>query len=93
MAVPEIFPGRIMRAERRPSREKPGVTASSFSHQRRTKVRPAIRPIFTLPPIEYAGHLETREIEHDGVTRWKNGRIFREERRYAPGMTRSRAMK
>lgn len=42
----------------------------------------AVRPIFTLAPIEYAGHLETREIEHNGLSRWKTGRIFREERSY-----------
>src|SRR6185436_14549201 len=30
----------------------------------------------TLPPIEYAGHLEKRKIEHNGMMRWRNGRIF-----------------
>lgn len=29
-----------------------------------------------LPPIKYAGHLETRTIGHNGTMRWKNGRIF-----------------
>lgn len=30
----------------------------------------------SLPPIEYAGHLETRKVEHNGMLRWKNSRIF-----------------
>ncbi|MBV8895652.1 MAG: transposase family protein, partial [Acidobacteriaceae bacterium] len=30
----------------------------------------------TLPPIEYAGHLEVRKVEHNGMMCWKNGRIF-----------------
>ena len=30
----------------------------------------------SLPPIEYAGHLETRKISHNGMMRWKDRRIF-----------------
>jgi hypothetical protein len=30
----------------------------------------------SLPPIEYAGHLETRTISHNGMMRWKDRRIF-----------------
>jgi len=30
----------------------------------------------SLPPIEYAGHLETRKISHHGMMRWKDERIF-----------------
>lgn len=42
-----------------------------------TIYRPSPRPYpETLPPIEYAGHLETRKIEHNGMMRWKKGRIF-----------------
>jgi len=29
----------------------------------------------TLPPIEYAGHLEKQKIEHNGMMRWGNERI------------------
>jgi hypothetical protein len=29
-----------------------------------------------LPPIEYAGPLETRKISHHGMMRWKDERIF-----------------
>jgi hypothetical protein len=42
-----------------------------------TSYRPSPRPYpATLPPIEYAGHLEKRKIEHNGMMCWKNGRIF-----------------
>ena len=42
-----------------------------------TIYRPSPRPYpESLPPIEYAGHLETRKIEHNGMMRWKNGRMF-----------------
>jgi len=30
----------------------------------------------TLPPIEYAGHLEIRKVDHSGMIRWKNSRLF-----------------
>lgn len=42
-----------------------------------TIYRPSPRPYpKSLPPIEYAGHLETRKVEHNGMMRWKKGRIF-----------------
>ena len=42
-----------------------------------TIYRPSLRPYpESLPPIEYASHLEKRKIEHNGMMRWKNGRIF-----------------
>src|SRR5436190_9245255 len=42
-----------------------------------TIYRPSPRPYpEALPPIEYAGHLETRKVEHNGMMRWKNDRIF-----------------
>jgi putative transposase len=42
-----------------------------------TIYRPSPRPYpESLPPIEYAGHLEKRKIEHNGMMHWKNGRIF-----------------
>lgn len=42
-----------------------------------TIYRPSPRPYpDSLPPIEYAGHLETRKVEHNGMLRWKNSRIF-----------------
>ncbi|HEX9984209.1 MAG TPA: integrase core domain-containing protein, partial [Thermoanaerobaculia bacterium] len=42
-----------------------------------TIYRPSPRPYpATLPPIEYAGHLEKRKIEHNGMMCWKNGHIF-----------------
>ena len=31
----------------------------------------------TLPPIEYAGHVQTRKVDHSGMIRWKNNsRLF-----------------
>ncbi|PYQ29658.1 MAG: hypothetical protein DMF56_11905 [Acidobacteria bacterium] len=42
-----------------------------------TIYRPSPRPYpESLPPIEYAGHLETRKISHNGMMRWKRERIF-----------------
>ena len=42
-----------------------------------TIYRPSPRPYpEKLPPIEYPGHLEVRKIEHNGMMRWKDGRIF-----------------
>ena len=42
-----------------------------------TIYRPSPRPYpASLPPIEYAGHLETRKISHNGLMRWKVDRIF-----------------
>ena len=42
-----------------------------------TIYRPSPRPYpESLPPIEYAGHLEIRKVEHNGMMRWKNDRIF-----------------
>jgi len=42
-----------------------------------TIYRPSPRPYpESLPPIEYPGHLETRKVEHNGMMRWKNDRIF-----------------
>jgi hypothetical protein len=42
-----------------------------------TIYRPSPRPYpESLPRIEYAGHLETRKIGHNGMMQWKNGRIF-----------------
>jgi putative transposase len=42
-----------------------------------TIYRPSPRPYpNSLPPIEYAGHLETRRIGHNGMMRWKNDQIF-----------------
>jgi transposase InsO family protein len=42
-----------------------------------TIYRPSPRPYpESLPPIEYAGHLETRKISHNGMMRWKHERIF-----------------
>jgi hypothetical protein len=29
-----------------------------------------------LPPVEYPGHYETRKVDHTGMIRWKNERIF-----------------
>jgi transposase InsO family protein len=29
-----------------------------------------------LPPLEYAGHLETRKVDHSGMIRWGNGSRF-----------------
>jgi len=42
-----------------------------------TIYRPSPRPYpESLPPIEYAGHLETRKIDCRGMMRWKHERIF-----------------
>ena len=42
-----------------------------------TIYRPSPRPYpNSLPPIEYAGHLETRRVGHNGMMCWKNDRIF-----------------
>lgn len=42
-----------------------------------TLYRPSLRPYpESLPPIDYAGHLETRNVGHNGMMRWKNGVIF-----------------
>ena len=42
-----------------------------------TIYRPSPRPYpESLPPIEYAGHLETRKVGQNGMMRWKNGVIF-----------------
>jgi hypothetical protein len=42
-----------------------------------TIYRPSSRPYpESPPPIEYAGHLETRKISHNGMMRWKDRRIF-----------------
>jgi len=42
-----------------------------------TIYRPSPRPYpESLPPIEYASHLETRKISHNGMMRWKRERIF-----------------
>jgi len=42
-----------------------------------TLYRPSPRPYpETLPPIEYAGHLETRKIGYNGMMRWKKDIIF-----------------
>ena len=42
-----------------------------------TIYRPSPRPYpESLPPIEYAGHLEMRKISHNGMMRWKHERIF-----------------
>ena len=30
----------------------------------------------TLPPLEYAGHLEIRRVDHSGMVRWNNSRLF-----------------
>jgi transposase InsO family protein len=39
--------------------------------------RPSTRPYpESLPPIEYAGHLEVRKVGHNGIVRWKNGVLF-----------------
>ena len=39
--------------------------------------RPSSRPYpDPLPPIEYAGHRETRKVGPNGMMRWKNGVIF-----------------
>lgn len=64
-----------------------GLPKGSYNHERphealgqkrpATIYRPSLRPYpESLPPIEYAGHLEKRKIEHNGMMRWKNGRIF-----------------
>ncbi len=29
-----------------------------------------------LPPLEYAGHIETRKVDPNGTVRWKNSRLF-----------------
>ena len=42
-----------------------------------TIYRPSPRPYpETLPPIEYAGHLEVRKVDHTGMIRWNNDRLF-----------------
>lgn len=42
-----------------------------------TIYRPSPRPYpETLPPAEYAGHLETRKVGQNGMMRWKNGVLF-----------------
>lgn len=42
-----------------------------------TSYRPSPRPYpDALPPIEYAGHLETRKVGQNGMMCWKNGLIF-----------------
>ena len=42
-----------------------------------TIYRPSPRPYpESLPPIEYAGHLETRKVAHNGMMRWQDDRIF-----------------
>jgi hypothetical protein len=42
-----------------------------------TIYRPSSRPYpESLPPIEYAGHLETRKVGQNGMMRWKNSVIF-----------------
>ena len=42
-----------------------------------TIYRPSPRPYpESLPPIEYAGHLETRKVGQNGMMRWKNVVIF-----------------
>src|ERR1044071_8887401 len=43
-----------------------------------TIYRPSPRPYpETLPPIEYAGHLQTRRVDRTGLIRWKgNSRLF-----------------
>jgi hypothetical protein len=43
----------------------------------REAVRPGPHPDpDSLPPIDYAGHLETRKVGHNGMMCWKNARIF-----------------
>lgn len=42
-----------------------------------TVYTPSPRPYpETLPPIEYPGHLETRKVDHTGMIRWKNSRLY-----------------
>jgi len=42
-----------------------------------TLYAPSPRPYpETLPPIEYAGHLETRKVDHSGMIRWSGSRLF-----------------
>ncbi len=59
-----------------------------FNHERPHEALGQKRPatVFTpsprpypevLPPIEYAGHLQTRKVDHTGMIRWKNNsRLF-----------------
>jgi hypothetical protein len=62
----------------RPSRPAPFRSHEALGQKRPATIyRPSPRPYpETLPPIEYAGHLEKRKIEHNGMMCWKNGRIF-----------------
>lgn len=42
-----------------------------------TLYRPSPHPYpDVLPTLEYAGHLQTRKVDHTGMTRWRNDRIF-----------------
>jgi len=42
-----------------------------------TLYAPSPRPFpERLPPIEYPGHYETRKVDHTGMIRWKDERIF-----------------
>lgn len=54
---------------------------SSGRNARRRFYRSSPRPYpESLPSIEYAGHLETRKVGHNGMIRWKNDVLFSDER-------------